>query len=144
MMGEIPLPVFTIGPLGGILLADPATKEVSNMDERRRYERRPTSEPVEIRDLGAGRMVGLLADISSGGMMLRTDEPLTPGERLRLGFDLSSLAIEPSEVVVDVDVRWCEPDLDPETFVVGVRYRGVSGAVGAILETVRRRLTVSA
>ncbi len=94
------------------------------MDERRRHERFGGVFPAEVRDRGNGHVVGLVSDISSGGMMLRTETPLDPGRTIELAVELPARAPEPGPVDVDVRVRWCEPDLEPGVHVVGLAFTG--------------------
>jgi c-di-GMP-binding flagellar brake protein YcgR len=109
------------------------------MDDRRRYERRPLAAPIEVLDAESGQLVGLLADISSGGMMLRTDRPLPPGQKLLLTMAVASDGDGPP-TVIEATVRWCEPDLDPATHVAGLRFEGHTPPAGVLVEDLRRRL----
>ena len=94
------------------------------MDERRRQERHTQVYPAEVRDGGRGRSLGLVADISTGGMLLRTEDPLPVGERLRLIVELPQRGEQREQAAVETQVRWCEPDLDPGTHVVGLAFVG--------------------
>lgn len=92
------------------------------MDERRREDRHPPVLQAEIRDRQSGEVLGLLADISTGGMMLRAEQPLRPRQKLNLAVELPGT---PSPgVTVDVTVRWSEPDLDPSIHLIGLSFTG--------------------
>jgi len=92
------------------------------MDERRQEERHSPALQAEIRDRKTGEIVGLLADISTGGMMLRADQPLSPRQKLNLAVELPGTP--PPGVTVDVTVRWSEPDLDPTVHLIGLSFSG--------------------
>jgi len=94
------------------------------MDERRRQERHSQVYPAEVRDGARGRIVGLVADISTGGMLVRTEAPLPLGERLRLVVELPQRGQQREQAAVEAQVRWCEPDLDPGTHVMGLAFTG--------------------
>ena len=111
------------------------------MDERRRFERRETMIPAEVCDEASREVIGLLADISSGGMMLRTDAPLACGRHMRLRVELPDDSAGPRELVVEASVRWCEPDLDPPAHVAGLEFQGATPPRTAMIEEIRRRLS---
>ncbi len=94
------------------------------MDERREQERHTRVYPAEVRDGARGRSLGLVADISAGGMLLRTETVLPVGERLRLIVELPRRGEQREQTAVEAQVRWCEPDLDPGTHVIGLAFTG--------------------
>jgi len=107
------------------------------MRERRVFERRETTYHAEVCEAATGRVVGLLADISGGGMMLRTEQPLDRGATMLLEVEIAGL----DEVVaLEAAVCWCEPDLDPATHVVGLEFCGPTPPGSTVVEEIRRRL----
>jgi hypothetical protein len=110
------------------------------MKERRDCERREAVLPAEVCDAGTGEVVGLLADISTGGMMLRSESPLARGTRLRLRVQLPGSGVADDALAVEAAVRWCEPDLDPSVHLAGLEFRGVTPPGSAVVEEIRRRL----
>ena len=94
------------------------------MDERRRHERFGGVFPAEVRDRVNGRVIGLVSDISSGGMMVRTETPLDAGRSLDVTVEMPARAPETDAVAVDVRVRWCESDLEPGVHVAGLAFTG--------------------
>jgi hypothetical protein len=110
------------------------------MKERRDDERREAVLPAEVCDAGTGEVVGLLADISTGGMMLRSDTPLARGTRLRLRVQLPGSGPADDAPAVEASVCWCEPDLDPSVHLAGLEFRGVTPPGSAVVEEIRRRL----
>jgi hypothetical protein len=110
------------------------------MDERRRFDRHEHVFPAEIKDLGTGRLVGLVADISSGGMMLRAEAPLDRQQKLQLRVELPPASGEQEPVPFEARVRWCEPDLEPATHVIGLEFGGKTPPGGTIAELLLKAL----
>ncbi len=110
------------------------------MDERRRHERIDSVFRAEVRERESGRTVGLVADISSGGMLLRVEAPLPLGQDLELVVVLPPQGSIAREVPVDARVRWCEPDIAPGTHVAGLAFRGRTPPDGPAAMGLIRRL----
>ncbi len=110
------------------------------MDERRSQIRYPTVFQAEIVDLGDDRTIGHLADISTGGLMIRAGEALDRGRVLKLKVELPALQADSVEARVEVKVRWCEPDLTPGSHVAGLAFTGATPADGALVQELVRVL----
>ena len=110
------------------------------MDERRLQDRHAAVFQAEITDVGSGRLVGHLADISTGGMMIRTSASLDLGRSLKLRLELPARQADGVEARVEAEVCWCEPDLGPGTFVVGVQFTGTTPPDGALVNELVRVL----
>jgi uncharacterized protein (TIGR02266 family) len=65
---------------------------ISAQLERRRYERAPINAQVEYEltnaSSGPSRVRKSMANISTGGLFIRTEEPLGPGTRMVVRFEL--------------------------------------------------------
>ena len=96
------------------------------MDDRRRHERFSDVFRAELRDRATGLAAGLVADISSGGLLARAEAPRAPGEELDLVVVLPVQDRVAREVPIQVVVRWCEPDLAPGAYVLGLAFRGAT------------------
>lgn len=107
------------------------------MKERRVFERQESTYQADVCEASSGQVVGLLTDISSGGMMLRTDRPLDRGRVMHLSIEVPRST---ETVAVEAAVRWCEPDLDPAAHVVGLEFQGPTPPGSAVVEEIRRRL----
>ena len=107
------------------------------MDERRRQERFTNLYPSEVRDRQTGQVVGLLADVSSGGLLLRAQSAREPGETVHVAIELPP-GMQPRERHAEARVRWCEPDIAPATFVIGLAFCGATPPDGpAAMELMR-------
>jgi hypothetical protein len=111
------------------------------MDERRRDQRHDRVFPAEVRRRGGDRStIGLVADVSSGGLLLRADAPQTPGETLELTVVLPPQAGIAREVPIEARVRWCEPDIAPGTHVIGLAFIGATPPDGPAAMNLLRQL----
>ena len=110
------------------------------MDERRLQTRHTAVFQAEIIDVGSGSLVGHLADISTGGLMIRAGESLAPGRSLKLRLELPARQADGVEARVEAEVCWCEPDLTPHTFVVGLQFAGATPPEGALVNELVRVL----
>ena len=107
--------------IGEFLCIDTATKlhpsgrRGMTVDERREFDRHPTSFYSEVRYADTGELVGSLTEISAGGMMLVGDKPLEVGRKLRLQIEL------PREVGpgphLEVTAQVCWSDRDPNLYL---------------------------
>jgi PilZ domain len=97
------------------------------MDERRRLERKKFSYYMRLIDSDTQEMVGHLADISTGGFKMDSQNPIPLNKDFRLRMDLTSeIANKPSMIFV-ARSKWCEVDpLDPFIYNVGFQLVNIS------------------
>jgi hypothetical protein len=110
------------------------------MDERRRHERYTGIFPAEVRRRETDEVVGLVADASSGGLLLRAEVPQVAGETLDLVVVLPAAGHAEREVPIQARVRWCEPDIAPGTHVIGLAYTGATPPDGPFAMNLLRDL----
>ncbi len=110
------------------------------MDRDRKFERLPAAYHAEVRRLDDGTIVGHLSDISLGGAMLITETPLEKGARLSLAVELPRGARVGDTVAVDAVVCWCEADLTPGLYSVGLAFRGEGRAAAEAHQILQRVL----
>jgi hypothetical protein len=106
----------------------------------RKYERHSAAYHAEVRRQDTGGIVGHLADISLGGAMLVTEAPLVVGVHLALSIELPRGSRVGENVAVDAVVRWCEADLAPGLFNVGLAFRGEGAAAAEVRQLLQRML----
>jgi len=88
--------------------------------ERRKLDRRNFSYYMRVVDELTGKLVGHLADISTGGFKLDCSTALPPNMDYRLRLDLPSDISTSGFMVFSARSRWCRPDeIDPTAFNVG-------------------------
>ena len=97
------------------------------MDERRKIDRNDFSYYMRLIDSETRELVGHLADISSGGFKLDSQNPIPDNKDFRLRMDLTSeVASKPSMEFV-ARSKWCEVDpLDPFLYNVGFQLINIS------------------
>ena len=92
------------------------------MSQERKDERQPAAYHAEVRRRDTGEIIGHLADISAGGCMLTAERCVDPGTRLSLVVELPRQTGRDDSVPVEARVRWCEEDLTPGLFSVGLQF----------------------
>ena len=97
------------------------------MDERRKIDRNDFSYYMRLIDSETRELVGHLADISSGGFKLDSQNPIPDNKDFRLRMDLTSeVANKPSMEFV-ARSKWCKTDpLDPFLYNVGFQLINMS------------------
>jgi hypothetical protein len=110
------------------------------MSDHRRHERKSAAFHAEIRRRDSGEILGNLADISDGGLMLTTEQPLTVDAIIELEIELPRDSVEGTSVVVPARVRWCEPDLAPGVYAAGLEFIGDGLPSRGVYQQLRRRL----
>jgi Tfp pilus assembly protein PilZ len=114
--------------------------EGTTMSEDRKHERATVAYHAEVRRRDSGEIIGHLADVSEGGMMLTAEKPLQVGVRLALAVELPRQAGAGDSLPVTARVRWCEPDLAPGVYTVGLEYTGKRPTVARVGEQLVRLL----
>lgn len=99
----------------------------------RRYERRLPLQMLVEYESTADFLVDYTANISIGGMFIKTDRPLEVGTRFRLRFQLPQVAHPIDTVAV---VRWnLRPEeAGPMTAGMGIRFEALQSADRAEVE----------
>lgn len=97
------------------------------MDDRRKLDRNDFSYYMRLVDSETQELVGHLADISSGGFKLDSQNPIPAEKDFRLRMDLTSeVASKPSMQFI-ARSKWCEVDpLDPINYNVGFQLISIS------------------
>jgi hypothetical protein len=88
--------------------------------EKRKLARRNFSYYMRILDETSGKLVGHLADISTGGFKLDCSSALPLNKEYRLRIELTSEVANKSYMVFTARSRWCATDpFDPLSYNVG-------------------------
>lgn len=102
-----------------------AQRPASSAADRRMTRRRNLKQSVEI-TVRKGTM-GLGPNIATGGIELSADgvqlevnQPLKKGDEIEVG--LTGVGRSRPMVLV-ADVRWCQPDAEGKSFVIGASFR---------------------
>jgi len=111
------------------------------MSNDRQFDRQSAAYHAEVRRLDTGAIVGHLGDISIGGAMIAAEAPLVVGARLALAIELPRTARVGETVVVEAVVRWCEADLEPGLYNVGLAFADQGPAAAEAHQILQRLLS---
>ena len=92
------------------------------MKDRRRSERHNLIMYLRVHDQSSGELLGHVVDLSTGGLMLVSDTPFKPKSIYKLGVALPYTEQADSVVEIDVECRWCGPDINDDYYDVGFRF----------------------
>ncbi len=106
------------------------------MKERRTTERHNLIMYLRVHDRTTDDLVGHVVDVSTGGMMLVADNPFQPKETRQLRMVLPSIEEPDRTVDIDVECRWCGPDVNDTYFDAGFRFLNESAELREIIRGV--------
>lgn len=93
----------------------------------------------QVFDLYQGRLIGYLGDLNLLGSMVIGDQPIKVGTSLTVSIQLPDLPeTTATRLALPVRVAWCQPDLSPEYFNIGLEFTLVTDEqkqiIGAVME----------
>ncbi len=105
------------------------------MDERRRLPRKYLIIYSRVFERTLGKLLGYLADLSSNGAMIISDDPMVENEPIQLRFDLPDPHEFHTNILnVDARVARCNPDVSPEYFNIGFEFQDLTPEQSKIIE----------
>ena len=93
--------------------------------EQRSFSRHHLIYYLRVFDGISSRVVGHIVDISSHGLMLITDEPITVQEQYRLRLRSPGSGSDHDELLFDARCRWCRQDENPEFYIAGFQIQDI-------------------
>lgn len=107
------------------------------MQDRRKQPRTDLMSYSQVFDLYSGKLIGYLGDLNQLGAMVIGDESLTINERLTISIQLPELPnVKASRMVLPVRVAYCQKDLSPEYFNIGLEFEIVTDNQKAIIQSI--------
>lgn len=107
------------------------------MQERRKQPRKDLMSYSQVHDLHDGRLIGYLGDLNLLGAMVICDNPMSANTNLMISIELPELpGISDVSMTMSVRVAWCQQDISPEYFNIGLEFYGVTDKQKAIIELV--------
>lgn len=93
----------------------------------------------QVFDVHGGYLLGYLGDLTNLGAMVISDAPLKAEKELTIQIQLPELeGFSDETITVPVRVAWCQQDLSPEYFNLGLEFKKLTGRqqeiIVAILE----------
>ena len=109
------------------------------MQDRRKLPRKDLMSYSQVFDLAQGKLIGYLGDLNLIGAMVISDESLKVEEKMNISIQLPELPrINATRLVLPVRVAWCNQDVSPEYFNIGLEFELVTDEqkdiIGAVLE----------
>lgn len=87
--------------------------------EMRQVERRHLVFYLRVFDGMSTNVLGHVVDISSKGVMLISDNPISVDVSFRLRMRLPSRIANKEELIFDATSRWCKQDVNPDFYITG-------------------------
>jgi len=107
------------------------------MQDRRKLPRKDLMSYSQVFDLSQGKLIGYLGDLNLIGAMVIGDESLKVEDKLTISIQLPELPrISATRLVLPVRVVWCDHDLSPEYFNIGLEFELVTTEQKKIIEAV--------
>lgn len=107
------------------------------MKERRKQPRKDLMSYSQVFNIHEGYLVGYLGDINMLGAMVISDVALNKNTEMTIQIQLPELdSISESSITIPARVAWCEQDLSPEYFNVGMEFKQVTDRQKTIIEAV--------
>ena len=100
------------------------------MQERRKLPRKDLMSYSQVFDLYRGKLIGYLGDLNLIGAMVIGDSPMKLDEKITISIQLPELPnISATRLALPVRIVWCQPDLSPEYFNIGMEFGVTSNQV---------------
>ena len=107
------------------------------MQERRKQPRKNLMSYSQVFDLSEGRLIGYLGDLNLSGAMVIGDRLMKIDSELSISIQLPELpGVNVLSMALPVRVAWCDKDLSPEFFDIGLEFKIVTGEQKNIIEAV--------
>jgi hypothetical protein len=105
-----------------------ATERTGEGQEKdmRKVERRHLVFYLRVFDGMSNRVLGHVVDISTKGVMLISDQPITVNEHHLLRMRLPSSIANKDELLFNASSKWCKQDINPDFYVTGFEIQEVS------------------
>lgn len=107
------------------------------MEERRKLPRKDLMAYSQVFDVHGGYLIGYLGDLTNLGAMVISDAPISAEKELTIQIQLPELeGFSDESITVPVRVAWCQQDLSPEYFNVGMEFKKLTGRQQEIIEAI--------
>lgn len=107
------------------------------MEERRKQPRKELMSYSQVYDLQSGRLIGYLGDLNRIGAMVISDQHMDINRDLMISIQLPELPNTKDEtIVLPSRVVWCQRDISPEYYNIGLEFKIVTDKHNAIIEAI--------
>ena len=109
----------------------------AEVQERRKQPRKDLMSFSQVYELDKGRLIGYLGDITQLGAMLIGEEPLEVNQQMNISILLPELPeITVTRIALPVRVAYCQKDLSPDYFNLGLEFNLVTDQQKKIIEAI--------
>ena len=109
----------------------------ANMQERRKQPRKDLMSYSQVFELYNGKLIGYLGDITLLGALVIGEEPLAIGTELNISILLPELPnINATRMALPVRVVYCQRDISPEYYNLGLEFALVTDPQKKIIEAI--------
>ncbi len=107
------------------------------MQERRKQPRKDLMSYSQVFDVHGGYLIGYLGDLNELGAMVISDVELKAEKELTIQVQLPELEDFSDETItVPVRVAWCEQDLSPDYYNVGLEFKKLTVKQQQIIDAI--------
>ena len=96
------------------------------MEEKRKVERRHLFYYLAVIDTKTGNLIGHTVDISQGGIMLISQEPIKTNATYQLRMFLPEKIEGSRNLEFPAESKWCKKDVNPDFYNTGFQFMGVA------------------
>ena len=105
--------------------------------ERRKQPRKNLMSYSQVFDLYQGRLIGYLGDLTLLGAMVIGEQPIQKDLTFTISIQLPELPdIKATRLALPVRAAWCQEDLSPEFFNIGLEFTLVTDSQKMIIESI--------
>jgi len=107
------------------------------MQERRKQPRKDLMSYSQVFDIQEGYLIGYLGDLNELGAMVISDVQLKSGKELTVQIQLPELEnFSDENIIVPVRVAWCQQDISPDYFNVGMEFKTLTTKQQQIVDAI--------
>jgi len=107
------------------------------MQERRKQPRKDLMSFSQVYDVQSGKLIGYLGDLNLIGAMVISDQSVDLNLDLLISVQLPELPnFRDATMTLPTRVAWCQQDLSPEYYNVGLEFKIVTEKQKAIIEDI--------
>ena len=110
--------------------------QVKTTSEHRQQQRLEITDELIVTDAKSGSAMGQLANLSTGGLMLASPQPIAINIRYHLNVPLSAEGVADASILVTAESLWCEDINGSGTYWTGFHIENISAEHQAILNKI--------
>jgi hypothetical protein len=110
------------------------------MQERRKQPRKDLMSYSQVYDVREGSLIGYLGDMNLLGAMVISDQKMDVDSELTISIQLPELPNSKEEtMILPTRVAWCQQDISPEYYNVGLEFKIVTDKQKVIIEAIMEK-----